>query len=339
MLDTIKIANFVINFFYTTEDFRFLGWRKRYVSSGKFYWFYKEKNESKYPYISIYKSPVGEHYLWVSVSLPAFYHRGSNAVLLTEDEVKDALYLLSIYVSEKSGIIFDADTATVWNVDFAKDLFVREDSIRPMIGRLSKMDISWFEPGGYGETTCYFHSTGSGKAKKKPRTICFYGKHEDAIAKGFSATDIAATDGMLRSEFRYRDKRAFHACDNKEDAKEEFRTMMQLPVENLHFVDLMKLQNVAPRVAERFWEKVKREGRKEFVSGHLAANITFPEGYMKGMWNIARYLGVRESFLDDWNPHGGIEVALVVTAPNIFLKFICSSSLFCVYLALISLVR
>ena len=105
--------------------------------------------------------------------------------------------------------------------------------------------------------------------------------------------------------------RAFHACDNKEDAKEEFRTMMRLPVENLHFVDLMQLQNVAPRVAERFWERVKREGRKEFISGHLAANITFPEGYMKGMWNIARYLGVRESFLDDWQPKGGIEVALI----------------------------
>lgn len=105
--------------------------------------------------------------------------------------------------------------------------------------------------------------------------------------------------------------RAFHACDNKEVAKEEFRTMMRLPVENLHFVDLMELQNVAPRVAERFWEKVKREGRKEFISGHLAANITFPEGYMKGMWNIARYLGVRESFLDDWQPKGGIEVALI----------------------------
>jgi len=105
--------------------------------------------------------------------------------------------------------------------------------------------------------------------------------------------------------------KAFHACDNKEDAKKRFQEMMTLPFESLHFVDLMELLNVAPRVAERFWEKVKREGRKEFESGHLAANITFPVGYMKGMWNIARYLGVRESFLDDWQPKGGIEVALI----------------------------
>lgn len=105
--------------------------------------------------------------------------------------------------------------------------------------------------------------------------------------------------------------KAFHACDNKEEAKKHFRTMMALPLESLNFVDLQELHSFAPRVAERFWERAKREGRNEFESGHLAANIAFPEGYMKKLWNIARYLGVRESFIDDWNPSGGIEVALV----------------------------
>ncbi len=104
---------------------------------------------------------------------------------------------------------------------------------------------------------------------------------------------------------------AFHVCENPEEAKELLQEMMSLPVERLSFVDLMQLQEIAPRVAERLWEKTKREARKEFESGHLAANINFPEGYMKEMWNIARYLGVRESFIDDWNPQGGIEVALI----------------------------
>ncbi len=64
-------------------------------------------------------------------------------------------------------------------------------------------------------------------------------------------------------------------------------------------------------MAEWLWEHTKWEGRKEFESGHLAANITFPEGYMKQVWNIARYLGVRESFIDEWGPKGGIEVAMI----------------------------
>jgi hypothetical protein len=105
--------------------------------------------------------------------------------------------------------------------------------------------------------------------------------------------------------------KAFHACDSKEEAKKLFREMSELPLESLNFVDLLKLQEFAPRVAERFWERAKLEGRKEFESGHLAANITFPVGSMKGLWNIARYIGVRESFIDDWKPKGGIEVGLI----------------------------
>ena len=105
--------------------------------------------------------------------------------------------------------------------------------------------------------------------------------------------------------------KAFHACDNKEEAKKRFGLMMRLPLESLNFVDLLKLHSFAPRVAERFWESAKREGRKEFESGHLAANITFPVGYLRQLWNIARYMGVRESFINDWKPKGGIEVALI----------------------------
>ncbi len=106
-------------------------------------------------------------------------------------------------------------------------------------------------------------------------------------------------------------EQAFHACTNTEEAKKEFNMLLSQPLENLNFVDLLELHNFAPRVAERLWENTKREGRKEFESGHLAANTAFPVDYMKKLWNIARYLGVRESFIDDWNPQGGIEVAMI----------------------------
>ncbi len=105
--------------------------------------------------------------------------------------------------------------------------------------------------------------------------------------------------------------RAFHACENEEEAKERFSTLMELPLESLNFLDLMELQYEAPRVAERFWERAKREGRKEFESGHLSANIAFPAAYMKQVWNIARFQGVRESFVDEWQPKGGIEISLI----------------------------
>jgi len=106
-------------------------------------------------------------------------------------------------------------------------------------------------------------------------------------------------------------KRAFRGALDREEAMKELNMKLSLPVESLNFADLGELYAAAPRVAERFWEEVKIEGRKEFESGHLAANITFPTGYMKQVWNIARYLGVRESFIDEWVPSGGIEAAMI----------------------------
>jgi hypothetical protein len=106
-------------------------------------------------------------------------------------------------------------------------------------------------------------------------------------------------------------KRAFHACTTKEDAKRVFKDLMRAPLDSLNFVDLMELQEFAPRVAEWFWEHAKREGRKEFESGHLSANIAFPAGYMKQVWNVARYIGVREAFIAEWGPRGGIELSLI----------------------------
>ncbi len=104
---------------------------------------------------------------------------------------------------------------------------------------------------------------------------------------------------------------AFHAPVDEKEADDLLNEMMRLPFESLNFIDLQKLQAVAPKTAEMFWELVKNEGRKEFESGYLAANITFPVGYMKEVWNIARYLGVRESFIEEWKPKGGIEISLI----------------------------
>lgn len=104
---------------------------------------------------------------------------------------------------------------------------------------------------------------------------------------------------------------AYKPCKNIEEGKKELNVMLGQPLESLSFIDLLELHAIAPRVAEKFWERIKHEGRTEFESGHLAANINFPEGYMKDIWNIARYLGVRESFIKEWQPTGGIEISLI----------------------------
>lgn len=106
-------------------------------------------------------------------------------------------------------------------------------------------------------------------------------------------------------------ERAFHRIKNRDQAIRELNRLLSRPVEDLDFVDFNEIHAVAPKLAERLWEEVKLEGQKEFESGHLAANITFPAGYMKQVWNIARYMGVRQSFIEEWRPKGGIEISMI----------------------------
>jgi hypothetical protein len=115
--------------------------------------------------------------------------------------------------------------------------------------------------------------------------------------------------------------KTYHECTDAEDAKEEFRRLQGLPIEHLNFIDLVDLQRLAPRVAERLWEQTKREAKKEFLSGHLSANICFPVGYMKQVWNIAKFLGVREAFIADWKPSGAIEISLIDMMTQTFFQW------------------
>lgn len=58
---------------------------------------------------------------------------------------------------------------------------------------------------------------------------------------------------------------------------------------------------------------MKREARREFVTGHLAATVFEPVDWMRSAWKRAKFLGVRDSFIDEYQPEGGVEVALVDT--------------------------
>lgn len=116
-------------------------------------------------------------------------------------------------------------------------------------------------------------------------------------------------------------EKAFHRCENTEEAKAIFQKVMSYPIHNIFFSDLHSLYGYAPRVAERLWETIKEEGRNEFESGHLAANTIAPVHYMKQAWNIAKYLGVRESFISDWQPKGGIELSLIDMLAHTFFQW------------------
>ena len=115
--------------------------------------------------------------------------------------------------------------------------------------------------------------------------------------------------------------RAYHACKDEDEAKRIYHELMSRPLNNVDFTDLYELWPVAPRVAEQFWEMMKREGADQFASGHLASEAVAPVQYLRTAWNVACYLGLRESFIADWEPRGGIELSLIDMLAQSFLQY------------------
>jgi hypothetical protein len=114
---------------------------------------------------------------------------------------------------------------------------------------------------------------------------------------------------------------AYHACKDEDEAKRIFDKLMSYPLDIINFVDLSEMWPVAPRLAEGFWEMLKDEARDEFESGHLASKALVPVGWLRTAWNVASYLGLRESLIQDWQPRGGIELSLIDMLAQAFLQY------------------
>lgn len=96
-----------------------------------------------------------------------------------------------------------------------------------------------------------------------------------------------------------------------EEAIELFRQLMRKPTDQIGFRHLAELQDNCPVLAQNLWEMIKREAAQEFESGHLAADALEPADYMTDAWNRASYIGIRESFIEEWQPKGGIEMSMI----------------------------
>ncbi len=66
---------------------------------------------------------------------------------------------------------------------------------------------------------------------------------------------------------------------------------------------------------------MKSEAADEFESGHLASKAYLPNRERRTAWDVASYLGLRESFISEWQPRGGIELSLIDTLAQAFLHF------------------
>lgn len=116
-------------------------------------------------------------------------------------------------------------------------------------------------------------------------------------------------------------KAAYRRRITDDEAIELFERLMRLPTEFIGFMDLLELNDNSPAMAQNVWEMIKREAAREFESGHRAAAAFEPADYMTDAWNRASYLGLRESFIEEYQPKGGIELSMIDTLAQSFLMF------------------
>jgi len=115
--------------------------------------------------------------------------------------------------------------------------------------------------------------------------------------------------------------RASQPCEDEEEAKRLYDELRRNPVDQIRFVDLASMWRISPAFSESLWEMIKTEARDEFESGHLASRVLNPTQFQRTAWAVASYLGLRESFVEEWQPQGGIQVSLIDLLAQSFFCF------------------
>ncbi len=87
--------------------------------------------------------------------------------------------------------------------------------------------------------------------------------------------------------------------------------ILSYPFDCISFGDLTPLATVAPRLAEQVWERIKEEAQAEFESGHRAARALTSVPHRRDAWEVACFMGLRESFAQQWDVKGGIDAGLI----------------------------
>ena len=199
MIDTIVIKNYYQNL-QNQECLLENAWfnYQKYQSSG---WILNPKAGSHLPRLTLSQTPDGIHHLQAEVSIPKMLF-GNNIKLPTEPEVWEGLKQISEYVTQKSGLPFDLETAVVNRVDYTKDFNVGEDQVIPIISSLAKKSIPRFDRIYFNDSTVYFKSRG------KTQEIKIYSKFHETISNKSNGKDLLnLSRGLLRLEhsFSHRD--------------------------------------------------------------------------------------------------------------------------------------
>jgi hypothetical protein len=98
-----------------------------------------------------------------------------------------------------------------------------------------------------------------------------------------------------------------------EDLEKHMRRVLSDSVDNLCWSELERIYNELPGFVGTVWQLIKDEARKEFESGHRMGAALETTEWQHLPWKRAEFLAIRDSFVEEWKPKGGIELAMIDT--------------------------
>lgn len=75
-------------------------------------------------------------------------------------------------------------------------------------------------------------------------------------------------------------------------------------------------------MAEGVWRQIKKAAANELASGHRAAGNLEAVDWQKDPWRRAQYLVIRDGFVEQWQPKGAIELAMLDTMAQTFSEYL-----------------
>jgi hypothetical protein len=111
------------------------------------------------------------------------------------------------------------------------------------------------------------------------------------------------------------DARARGVDDTPEETVADLARIRDRPPDQVSWYDLNRVADRDPEALAELWRDQKSAARDELESGHRAARALDWDGRP---WDRARALAIRDGFRADYQPHGGVEAALVDLAAEAY---------------------
>ena len=135
------------------------------------------------------------------------------------------------------------------------------------------------------------------------------------------AADYAASVAWRMKELKQSAEEADRLTRVAHDPEEQLRALDQ-PADEVSWWTLSPLIESDPEAGWAVWERVRAEAYDELVSGHRAALAIC---WNDSPWQRAQFLAIRQAFIDEWQPRGGIELTLIdqmAQAHSLYLNWI-----------------